>query len=761
MPPPVETLPVALLRASLRADAPVRELSVTRFMLGTASLSVVLSIALGPAIGWSLSIALAGALGSLAIYFTAIFLALRTGWYHPAVAWANAFVEVSGPVLLFVLDAKMKGPEYALSSPPLIIWGGLVVFSALRTSRALSLAAGAVAATEYMIFYFAMVYPRLPPNPPVAFTPAFIAIRALLLLCCGWGGSIIANQFVRKAVEAFKTVRSHDLMGKYFLHEKLGQGGMAEVFRATYSPEGGFEKAVAVKRVLPQYSEDLEFVELFREEAGLCSLLSHPNVVQVWDVGRFEDTYVLAMELVEGLSLSAVLRGLPGPLPLAAITYVGAEIASALDYVHRRTDAQGLALNLVHRDVNPPNILVSSLGEVKLADFGVARAANRVSRTQAGYVRGKIQYTAPEQIKMLRFDGRADLFCLGVTLHELITGERLFTGDVTTVIRSVMAPKPRPGIKRAISPELDALVMSLLEIDPAQRPQTGRELRTSLLGLKGAEAPYPAGQGDPPSRGGVGDGVVGLPDGRRETGAEPPTSRRADGGHRPRRRLPGGQVSLSSYKSGVESPAWFGLARCSPCSHSSSLRRCGPRHPTWTAPSAPRSRSKRSPSDQARSPPRCAFRAAAAPGRWSPSPIPRWRRQAPPRGFVSIWRPTESWRSYRTRGSPTRTMPPWPRPSWAPWPTSSPRTGARAPNSRGESIPFIGACWVSALPGLAPSSQHSKTPRSRWRWSWTPRTTTAWPTTRQRRRLRSPSSRSAPTPTYAIARGTGNPSSPR
>src|SRR5262249_39968079 len=150
-------------------------------------------------------------------------------------------------------------------------------------------------------------------------------------------------------------------------------GGMAEVFRATYCPEGGFVRTVAVKRVRPDVADDASFADAFRQEARLAARLVHPNLVQVLDCGRFRGDFVFVMELVDGVSLSRLLRRIRGPLPLHVVAYLGAELAGALAYVHARTDDEGRPLGLVHLDVNPPNIMLSRIGEVKLADFGVAR----------------------------------------------------------------------------------------------------------------------------------------------------------------------------------------------------------------------------------------------------------------------------------------------------------------------------------------------------------------------------------------------------
>jgi serine/threonine-protein kinase len=267
------------------------------------------------------------------------------------------------------------------------------------------------------------------------------------------------------------------------------------VYRATYCPQGGFHKTVAIKRVLPKLSSNPEFTELFLEEAGLCALLAHPNIVQVFDCGRFQNTFILAMEYVDGASLHRLIRKGNGLLPISAVTFLGAELAAGLDYVHRRMGPDGQPLNLVHRDVNPPNILISRWGEVKLADFGVARAATRVKASLPGFY-GKTCYAAPEQLKGLSFDGRADLFALGLTLYEALTGEPVLTVEHEAGLRNGVLPLiPPPSRQRPdVPPGLDRVVMALLAAEPVLRPVSGAEVRRRLTELTGEAAPFPQGQ---------------------------------------------------------------------------------------------------------------------------------------------------------------------------------------------------------------------------------------------------------------------------
>jgi serine/threonine-protein kinase len=496
MAPPTATVTVNLLRDFLQDDAPGREKSVARWMSITGAVCFVIALALGPQIGWKLAGGLAGLLLLVVGYYGGLQVALSRGWYHPAVAWVNVCIETSIPLLVMLLDFHARGPDYALTAPPMMVWGALICFSALRASRSLSLTAGALAAAEYTLAYALLLHPAQAPDTLLSLTSPFIAVRVFFLLASGAAGALLAHHFLQKAVQALQAVRAADLLSKYILHEKLGEGGMAEVFRATYSPEGGFEKPVAVKRVLPEFAQNADFSELFLTEAKLGSLLTHPNIVQVLDVGKLGGTYVLAMEYVDGTTLRDVIRSRREPLPLAAISYLGAELAFALDYLHKRTDSDGKPLGLVHRDVNPPNVLISRIGEVKLSDFGVAQAAKRVDDEDPTRVVGKPGYTAPEQVKHLRIDHRADLFCMGLVLYEALTGRRALQGTtVEALLAACLEELPDPAITRPDIPtEISDVVGSLLSLDPEMRPPDGRTVRERLLSLQGPMAPYPHGQ---------------------------------------------------------------------------------------------------------------------------------------------------------------------------------------------------------------------------------------------------------------------------
>ncbi|WP_338870822.1 serine/threonine-protein kinase [Myxococcus stipitatus] len=493
------TSPVSrFLDGHLRRDAQARERSVARFMAGLSGASVLVAAALGPSLGWGLTQALMGLAAALSVYYFVLWRVLRAGVFHPVIPWFNVAIEVSIPAVVLAVDLRFQGPIYALTAPTLVIWPTLITLATLRSNPKLALAAGVLVAAEYLGIYYFSVLPLLPETALITLTPRFIATRAFFFVAAGIFTATLARHFVKLTRGALSALREQEVMGKYVLHERVGAGGMAEVYRATYCPEGGFQKQVALKRILPSVADDDEFVTLFRREAELCSSLNHPNIIQVFDLGRHGGTYFLAMEFVDGMPLSALMRGVGRrPLPVAAVAFLGAELASALDYLHRRTGSDGQPLRLVHRDLNPPNILVSRFGDVKLSDFGIARDAARSQLTAAGNVRGKLGYMAPEQAAGRPFDGRADLFALGLTMHEALTGRRALQGSTQEdILRATLDQELAPPSR--YNPEvpaaLDAVVMQLLEKRPEHRTASGAELRQRLLALEGEAAPYPRGQ---------------------------------------------------------------------------------------------------------------------------------------------------------------------------------------------------------------------------------------------------------------------------
>ena len=280
-------------------------------------------------------------------------------------------------------------------------------------------------------------------------------------------------------------------MTRYELLDRIGVGGMAEIFRGKAVAAGGFEKPVAIKRILPHLSQDTRFVELLIAEAKVLSLLKHRNIVQIFDVGLGDDSkYFLVMEYVDGKDLGAIQLALEARrrrVPFDLALHIGAEICEALEHAHTARAPDGKPMNLVHRDVSPSNVLLSLSGEVKLTDFGIAKRAEQ--ETQAGAVRGKFAYISPEQARNEAITPRSDVFSVGILLWELVTNRRLFSalGDLEALraVREAKISRPTE-IDPRLTPEIDALVMSALSPDANRRPTAGqlgaklRSLRYSL-----------------------------------------------------------------------------------------------------------------------------------------------------------------------------------------------------------------------------------------------------------------------------------------
>ncbi|WP_306591614.1 serine/threonine-protein kinase [Geothrix sp. 21YS21S-4] len=233
----------------------------------------------------------------------------------------------------------------------------------------------------------------------------------------------------RPAVEAPEALEEY---GNYFLLEKIAVGGMAELFKAQQRGVQGFQKIVAIKRILPHFSDNEDFVTMFIDEAKLAAQLTHPNIVQIFDLGKAGSSYYIAMEYVNGRDLRTLLRRAREHevhIPEQVAAFIVMKVAAALDYAHRKRGFDDRELKLVHRDVSPQNILLSSEGAVKLVDFGIAKAATKASHTVSGALKGKLLYMSPEQATGQSLDNRSDVYSLGLVLFELLTRERCFQAD--------------------------------------------------------------------------------------------------------------------------------------------------------------------------------------------------------------------------------------------------------------------------------------------------------------------------------------------
>jgi Protein kinase domain len=273
---------------------------------------------------------------------------------------------------------------------------------------------------------------------------------------------------------------------------------MGEIFLARQAI-AGVHRLVVLKRLLPELAEDPQQLAMFVDEARIAANLAHPNIVHVHEFGQDEQGHFIVMEYVPGMHVGRLLtRALRDQQPLEPRigAFIVHEVARGLDHAHRARDAAGTPLEIVHRDISPQNVLVSFAGDVKLMDFGIARAANRTRKTNDGSIRGKFPYMSPEQVESKPIDARSDIFAMGVVLWEITLNRRLFTGETDyEIIRAVLdAPIPTPrSIDPSYSPVLEALVMKTLERDPDRRLANAGELAT---GLKAYLKDHPADRDD-------------------------------------------------------------------------------------------------------------------------------------------------------------------------------------------------------------------------------------------------------------------------
>jgi serine/threonine protein kinase len=274
--------------------------------------------------------------------------------------------------------------------------------------------------------------------------------------------------------------------GKYQLLEKIAVGGMAEIYKAKYFGAAGFEKVMVMKQILPQYAQDPDFIKMFIDEAKIAVSLSHGNIVPVYELGKTDGVYFIAMEYIDGKNLGEILERSAKskkPMPTQIALHVTMEICKGLDYAHRKAGADGASLHIIHRDISPQNILVSYDGDVKIVDFGIAKAIYSSQTTKAGVIKGKFGYMSPEQARGQPLDSRSDLFSSGILLFEMLTGARLFSTDseVETLENVKMAKVPSPSrLNPRIPPMLDKIVFKALAKEPDDRYQSADDLQKAL-----------------------------------------------------------------------------------------------------------------------------------------------------------------------------------------------------------------------------------------------------------------------------------------
>jgi serine/threonine-protein kinase len=278
--------------------------------------------------------------------------------------------------------------------------------------------------------------------------------------------------------------------GKYRLLRKLGSGGMAEAYLAEQEGHAGFARTVVVKRVLPHLADRPEFTRMLVHEARIAARLQHDNIAQIYDLGHVGDTYFITMEYVAGVDVGtlgelAEARGRT-PLPPGNVARIVLDVCAGLSHAHRATDTLGRPLGLVHRDVSPPNVMVTPEGTAKIIDFGIAKATAEAGETVTGAMKGKHAYMSPEQVRGRPVDARSDQFAVGILLWELVTGQRLFRRDADFLTVSAVVEDEAPvlsQVRPGLPERLDHIAARALEKDPDDRYSSCEELADDLEDL--------------------------------------------------------------------------------------------------------------------------------------------------------------------------------------------------------------------------------------------------------------------------------------
>lgn len=434
-------------------------------------------------------------------WFTFVRAALTRGRWSTLLALITVVVEQMVPWAIFVAVLIASGAEQATRvwGPPLV-YTGMLILTTLKLSPRYSILSGVLGAAQYLALSFLVVRPRLGPGVLVEATDAGgDVVRAFMLMIGGLVVAVVAHGLRTAVGGVVAILREQDLFGKYRLERELAAGGMGVVWLATYCPEGGFARAAAVKLVHAHLSNDQAFVDAFRQEAELGARLVHQNIVQVFDFGRVDERYFLAMEYVDGLTLRDVLRraaaaGLRVPPVVAGA--IARQILAGLHFSHSEAhDSAGQRLRVIHRDLAPSNILLSHGGEVKLTDFGIARALRDRSAATTATLAGHFDHMAPEQTAAGALDERTDLFCVGILLWEMLTGVPLFrrSNDAATLHAVAHAPIAAPSSIDATLAPFDSLCAKALAREPTARFQSARDMseaiRVAILEAAGATAP--------------------------------------------------------------------------------------------------------------------------------------------------------------------------------------------------------------------------------------------------------------------------------
>jgi serine/threonine protein kinase len=438
-------------------------------------------------------IARPGLIGSFALIAWFIFVrrAIAKGKLRAWHKGITLVIEVVAPWLMLVGIVQGATPAIALAAwGPLLFFAGIMILTLLRLDARQAFVCGVLGGVQYLVIALLLAQPKLTPElqQEFSFTTGSILVRGVFLSLSGVLCAFVSRGLRRAFGAAVRIARARDLFGKYQLERELASGGMGSVWLATYAPEGGFRRPAAVKRIHPHLARDEKFVDAFRKEAELGARLVHHNIVQTLDFGRIDDAYFLAMEYVDGcscaeLSRRATTMGIA--LPPRVVARIIRDVLAGLVYAHEEArDIDGTPLRVVHRDLAPQNVLVSTAGLVKITDFGIARTL-RDSTAALTQAVGHAGHVAPEHIDGKPIDARSDLFLVGVLAWELLAARPLFVRDneMATLSALLLAPAQTiASIDGKLAP-WDALLQRALAKDPKERHASAREMAAHLDAL--------------------------------------------------------------------------------------------------------------------------------------------------------------------------------------------------------------------------------------------------------------------------------------
>jgi serine/threonine-protein kinase len=486
-----------VLAGALEEELRQLELSVARVWQLLGLFGVLLAI--GFAVARTTPVGVYGGLAALPYlaYYTVLRWLLQRGRSGPGLGFVTTLVDATIPWTFMLAVFMAEGAGHALGSwvPPLL-FAAILIASVARLRWGEPLVAGVVGGIMHSTLFFSGFQEALPDYlvGETVYQPLSQITRSISFVVGGGLGSLVSLALRRAIRRAEGTMREQDLFGKYRLLERIASGGMGSVHRAVYCPEGGFEREVAIKRMHPHLAEEPKIVEAFRREAALCSRLLHPNVVQVLDFGSIGETYFLAMEYVDGLTLRALMRraraaGMVIPPELTA--HIGRALLSGLAYAHGGAhDTDGRTLRIVHRDLCPANVLLSRHGDVKIADFGVAKALRDAASLQTRTIAGHVAYLAPEQARGEALDPRCDVYAVGVILWEMLCGEPMFERptEAETLRAIADSETPAPSARNpALDPAWDDVVLRATAQSLDERFRDATEMMATLSALADAQ----------------------------------------------------------------------------------------------------------------------------------------------------------------------------------------------------------------------------------------------------------------------------------